>query len=106
MKKVSFALSLMTALAGMAQTDPAVMTVGGKPVSKSEFESVYHKNNSKAGDPKSIRDYADLFSLFKMKVLEAESMGLDTMGSFKTELAGYRRQIAAPYLTDKNTNES
>lgn len=106
MKKTFVTLSLAAALAGMAQTDPVVMTVGGKPVTKSEFESVYHKNNSKAGDPKSIRDYADLFSLFKMKVLEAESMGLDTLASFKAELAGYRRQLAAPYLTDKNTNES
>ncbi|MCE3260465.1 MAG: PpiC-type peptidyl-prolyl cis-trans isomerase, partial [Bacteroidetes bacterium] len=30
----------------------------------------------------------------------------DTLTSFKNELAGYRRQLAAPYLTDKNTNES
>ena len=32
-------------------------------------------------------------------------MGLDTLSTFRTELAGYRRQLAAPYLTDKNTNE-
>ncbi len=33
-------------------------------------------------------------------------MGLDTLNSFRTELSGYRRQLAAPYLTDKNTNEN
>lgn len=110
MNKISIAALLFaTALNINAQNnDPAVMTVGGKPVLKSEFESVYHKNNSKnaAGDAKSIREYADLFSLFKMKVFEAESMGLDTLSSFKTELNGYRKQLSAPYLTDKNTNES
>jgi peptidyl-prolyl cis-trans isomerase SurA len=33
-------------------------------------------------------------------------MGLDTLTSFRNELGGYRRQLAAPYLTDKNTNEN
>lgn len=108
MKKISFAV-LFTALtvSVSAQTnDPVVMTIGGKPVYKSEFESVYRKNNTKTNDAKSVRDYSDLFALFKMKVFEAESMGLDTAQSFKNELAGYRRQLAAPYLTDKNTNDN
>ncbi len=55
---------------------------------------------------KSVKEYVDLFSLFKSKVFEAESLGLDTLNSFKTELLGYRRQLAAPYLTDKNTTEN
>jgi peptidyl-prolyl cis-trans isomerase SurA len=41
-----------------------------------------------------------------MKVFEADANGLDTISSFKTELAGYRKQLAAPYLTDKNVNEA
>ena len=101
MKKISVAV-LFTALSFsvVAQTsEPVVMTIGGKPVYKSEFESVYRKNNTKTtSDAKSVREYSDLFSLFKMKVFEAESMGLDTAQSFKTELAGYRRQLATPCL--------
>lgn len=109
MKKISItALASAFALTALAQNnDPVVMTIGGKPVYKSEFESVYRKNNPKpATDNKSVKEYTDLFSLFKMKVFEAESMGLDTASSFKTELAGYRRQLATPYLTDKNTNDN
>lgn len=109
MKKISIAaLCAAFTMPLMAQTnDPTVMTIGGKPVYKSEFESVYRKNNTKTtSDEKTVRDYADLFSLFKMKVFEAESMGLDTAQSFKNELAGYRRQLSAPYLTDKNTNDN
>jgi peptidyl-prolyl cis-trans isomerase SurA len=114
MKKISVAVPIAIGIAffsvsAFAQTaEPVVMTVGGKPVYKSEFESVYRKNNppGKTTDPKSVKDYADLFSLFKMKVFEAESMGLDTAASFKTELAGYRKQLANPYLTDKNTNDN
>ena len=52
---------------------------------------------------KSVKEYVDLFSLYKSKVFEAESLGLDTLSSFKAELSGYRKQLAAPYLTDKNT---
>lgn len=85
-----------------------VMTINDKQISKSEFEAVYRKNNGKEinNTNKSVNEYVDLFSLFKSKVFEAESLGLDTLTSFKNELSGYRRQLAAPYLTDKNTNEN
>jgi peptidyl-prolyl cis-trans isomerase SurA len=88
--------------------EPVVMTINGKQITKSEFEAVYRKNNGKEvkSNPKTVKEYVDLFSLFKSKVFEAESMGLDTLTTFKTELGGYRKQLAAPYLTDKNTNES
>jgi peptidyl-prolyl cis-trans isomerase SurA len=109
MRKIAITvLSAVTAVSMYAQTaDPVIMTIGGRSVNKSEFESVFRKNNNKTNvDAKAVKDYADLFSLFKMKVFEAEAMGLDTGASFKTELAGYRKQLAAPYLTDKNTNEN
>jgi peptidyl-prolyl cis-trans isomerase SurA len=87
--------------------DPVVMTINDKPIKKSEFEAVYRKNNGReVGSSKSVKEYVELFSLFKSKVFEAESLGLDTLRSFKAELSGYRRQLAAPYLTDKNTNEN
>jgi peptidyl-prolyl cis-trans isomerase SurA len=88
--------------------DPILMTIGNSGVSLSEFESVYSKNRGKeeaAKDPKALDNYLDLFVTFKMKVKEAEEMGLDTSASFKTELSGYRKQLAQPYLTDKDVNE-
>ena len=99
--------SLTTANLALAQ-EPVVMTINGKPIKKSEFEAVYRKNNGKEVNnaTKSVKEYVDLFSLFKSKVMEAEFLGLDTLTTFKTELSGYRRQLAAPYLTDKNTNEN
>ena len=109
MKKVTTiacALVLITSL--VRAQDPVVMTINERPIKKSEFEAVYRKNSGKEANTssRSVKEYVDLFSLFKSKVFEAESLGLDTLASFKTELAGYRRQLAAPYLTDKNTNES
>jgi peptidyl-prolyl cis-trans isomerase SurA len=111
MKKRTLGLLTLTAmsLATIAQTtDPVIMTVNGKPVYKSEFENVYKKNSGKevSKEPKSVKEYVDLFSTFKMKVFEAEANGLDTNITFKTELGGYRKQLASPYLTDKNVNDA
>ncbi|MBL7888590.1 MAG: peptidylprolyl isomerase [Bacteroidia bacterium] len=87
--------------------DAVLMTIGNSKVTVAEFENVYHKNNNKesATDPKSLNDYVDLFVNFKLKVKEAEALGLDTAKAFREELAGYRKQLAQPYLTDKDVND-
>lgn len=88
--------------------DATLMTIGGTKVTVGEFENVYRKNNTTkegVGDPKSLNDYVDLFVNFKLKVKEAEELGLDTAKSFRDELGGYRKQLAQPYLTDKDVNE-
>lgn len=88
------------------KNDPVLLTVGGKNVTKSEFEAIYHKNNNKvAGDKKSIEEYLDLFINFKLKVREAEAQGLDTTAAFRNELEGYRKQLAQPYLVDNEVND-
>lgn len=87
-------------------TDPILMTIGGESIPKSEFERVYRKNNKDSVYTESaIREYLDLYVNYKLKVKEAEAMKLDTSESFQTELAGYRKQLAQPYLTDKNVSE-
>src|ERR1700749_2143135 len=107
-KFVFVAGSLLFAATGFAQTnDPTLLTIDGKAITKSEFEAVYKKNNGKdmSAERKSVNDYLDLFINFKLKVKEAEQMGLDTLPSFKQELGGYRKQLAAPYLTDKDATD-
>ncbi len=91
----------------MAQNhDPVLMSISGKEVKLSEFNAIYNKNNSKeAKNDQSLLEYIDLFVNFKLKVLEAEKAGIDTTASFKSELMGYRKQLAQPYLSDKDANE-
>ncbi len=83
-----------------------IMKVNGNPVSKREFENIYKKNNK---DPKvdqaSLDEYMELFVKFKLKVTEAEELGLDTVPKFVRELKGYREQLARPYLIDEKMNE-
>ena len=85
--------------------DEILMTIAGKQVYVSEFMSIYQKNNVKgeAIDKKSLDEYLDLFINFKLKVKQAEELGLDTVASFKNELGGYREQLAKPYFTDEVT---
>jgi len=100
-------LFLVLVFNATAQVDnnETLMTIAGKPVTVGEFMSIYQKNNIKGEpvDKKSMDDYLELFINFKLKVLQAEMLGLDTVSSFVKELDGYRDQLAKPYLTDEAT---
>lgn len=86
--------------------DPVLLTVGDSKITKSEFEKIYEKNNPKEERSKeSLEKYLDLYINFKLKVNEAEELGMDTVTAFQEELKGYRKQLAQPYLTDKDVNE-
>lgn len=86
---------------------PVLLTIGDTKVQLSDFLYVYKKNNKdQANDQAALDNYIDLFTTFKMKVKEAQDLSLDTSAAFKNELAGYRKQVAQPYLTDKKVNDS
>jgi peptidyl-prolyl cis-trans isomerase SurA len=86
------------------ETDPVLMTVGDRVITASQFMSAYRKNNidMKVADPKSVREYLDLYIDFNLKVVEAMSQGLDTQPEFLSELEQYRRQLARPYFSDES----
>lgn len=103
MKKPFLMLAAMTLgmVAQAQQTDPVVMRVNGKDVTRSEFEYSYNKNNTEQTlDKKTLDEYVQLFVDFKLKVAAAEDMKLDTMTSFINEFKGYRDQQAQEYLID------
>jgi len=97
----------LAATAALAQDDPALFTVDGKPVPVSEFKYIYSKTNQDKADfsEKSLRDYLDLYTNFKLKVRKARDMQLDTVVATQSELEGYRRQLAKSYLEDKEVTE-
>lgn len=93
----------------MAQSDgdAIVMTIDDKKITKHEFESIFKKNNRDSViTQEDLDEYAELFINFKLKVAEAEELGMDTMPQFERELDGYRDQLARPYLVDKSTTDS
>jgi len=106
-KLVSLVFSVIVYVSSYCQNDPVLMTINDEEkVTKSEFERIYFKNNKDSlVDEKSVRDYLELFINFKLKVLEAKKLGLDTLPNFKQELQSYRKQLSAPYFIDKETEE-
>jgi len=108
MKKlfVFLVFSLITISSVFSQNDPVLMTLGGDTVYLSEFLHVYNKNrDNKYVESKTPEEYLDLFISFKLKVKEAMAQGMDTMPRFMRELSGYRRQLAQPYLTDREVTD-
>lgn len=110
MKKIIIGLSLLATATSFAQketTDPVVLEIGDNKVKKSEFLQIYLKNNeSPKFDEKSMDDYVDIFTKFKLKVVEAEKEGYDTIPKLKRELEGYRNTLSQPYLVDKSMQEN
>ena len=87
--------------------DRTLLNVADEKVSVDDFLNIYNKNRQvgKELDPKTLDEYLQLFINFKLKVKEAESLGMDTIPSFVKELSGYRKQLANPYLVDNDAGE-
>ena len=94
--------SLMMGLTAVAQTtDPVIMKINGKNITKSEFEYSFNKNNSDGViDKKTVEEYVPLYVDFKLKVAEAESQRLDTLSAIRKELDGYKEQMVVPTIVD------
>lgn len=99
-----FLSSLLFSASALAQvSDPVLMTVNGKEVKRSEFEYAFNKNNSNLVDGgQTVEEYLPMYIDFKLKVAEAEALGLDTVASFREEYAKDRAQMAEDYLIDPN----
>jgi peptidyl-prolyl cis-trans isomerase SurA len=90
-----------------AQHDPIILTINGEPVTKSEFEYIYNKNNgTNTLEKRNLDEYVDLFINFKLKVAEAKNQGYHHNKAYIDELEMYKKQLAAPYMTDKENEES
>lgn len=103
-KSLLSALLLVSGAAYAQHDDPTVMTINGQPVSRSEFEYSYNKNNSEGViDKKTVKEYVDLFVNYKLKVAAAYDAKIDTMASFKKEFKSYRdQQIRPSFVGDKD----
>ena len=101
LKSLFSALLLGCAMMAQAQSanDPTIMTINGQPISRSEFEYSYNKNNSEGViDKKSVEEYVDLFINYKLKVQAAIDAKMDTMPAYKREFLNYRDQQIRPTI--------
>lgn len=102
---ITFLTSVIAITSVTAQT---LFQFGNDKVSKDEFLKVYRKNSMNKqvdySEP-ALREYLNLYSLFRMKVKEAQLQQIDTMASIQYELNNYRKTLAKNYLTDDAMND-
>lgn len=93
----------------ISSQDNFLMKIGEEFIFPSEFLNIYNKNRVDSDTlikSDEIDEYLNLFINFKLKVIEAESLGMDTLLSFKKELAGYRNQLSKSYLNDTKVTDN
>ncbi|MGB4655102.1 MAG: peptidylprolyl isomerase [Bacteroidales bacterium] len=98
-------LLILTSNSLVAQDKEVILTIDDNKIYTEEFLRLFNKNNLDENiiTKQALDEYMPLFINFKLKVMEAKSLGMDTLDSFKKELATYRNQLAMPYLTDEDT---
>ncbi|HIT40419.1 MAG TPA: peptidylprolyl isomerase [Candidatus Caccoplasma intestinavium] len=98
---------LFVPMVSLAQitSDTEIMNIGGKSITKGEFEYTYRKNIQQQSEKTPLDEYVTLFGNYKLKVTEAEALGIDTTRQFITEFEGYRNQLVKPYMVDQNAEE-
>jgi peptidyl-prolyl cis-trans isomerase SurA len=78
-----------------------LMVIGGRPVSVEEFNYIYKKNNinnSANYSRQSLEEYLQLFINYKLKVRQAEDMGMDTLNDLVSEYKGYEQQLYESHI--------
>ena len=97
---ITYSVVLLITLNLNAQDSEILLKVNDREVGAAEFKWLYLKNNS--GDQYTDIDrYLNLYIRLRLKVEAAEEAGIHTRASFKSELEGYRKQLAKNYLTDQ-----
>ncbi len=101
---VVFLLVFSEICSSQVNEEEVLMTVAGRKVTAGEFIRMYNKGPD-SSENMDLNKYLDQFIVFKLKVAEAIEMGTDTTKAFKTELQGYRNQLAETYLSDPDIKE-
>lgn len=85
----------------MFAQDPILMRINDKVVHRSEFEYAYNKEKSEHPSPLKVNDFLTHFVADKLKIAEAEALGLTTTSTFRSKLAVYRKQLSKDFFMDK-----
>ncbi|MBD0331759.1 MAG: peptidylprolyl isomerase, partial [Chitinophagaceae bacterium] len=81
-----------------------LFTYGSESVSVKQFLEAFNKNNTSGKkDPKSVKEYLDLYIASRLKIAEAKKRGYDTLPQLLSDLENLRAQIIPTYLTDEES---
>ncbi len=106
-KRLILVALLYTVLLKAQEKDKILLRIDNEKVYSSEFVRVFQKNKDIVVDyeKKNFDDYFKLFVDFKIKLKQAYDLQLDTISSYRIELAKYRELLITPYLQDSSATE-
>jgi len=92
---------------GQEVKDKVLLKIDGEPIYQSEFIRLFGKNkNLELVDEKqSLKEDVKLFVDYKLKLIEAKDLKLDTIKAYKKEVSKYRNQLVLPYLSDNSVTD-
>ncbi|SDC98480.1 peptidyl-prolyl cis-trans isomerase SurA [Algoriphagus faecimaris] len=108
----SFSLLLLTmfgspSIAQNSTTSDELITVDGQSVDKDEF--IYLMGKGSNGSPglsrKDFEENLELFINYKLKVREAEALGLHESFEFRQEFEAFKENLKAPFLIKNSLEE-
>ncbi|HTX19533.1 MAG TPA: peptidylprolyl isomerase [Bacteroidota bacterium] len=93
-----------------SQENAVVATVGNEHITLGEFNAQYEKGNGgKEGAKKATvedrQKFLDLYTMFRLKVMDAYAQGYDHDPDILAELRQYRRNLAVTYLINSALTE-
>lgn len=96
------ACAVLFAIAAFAQENPMLMRMGGREISRAEFEYVYRCH----ADGLSPEAYAQLWAQSLRKAEAAKALGLDTTLAFRRQQAAARAALAEAHWMDRQAIDS
>jgi peptidyl-prolyl cis-trans isomerase SurA len=93
---------LLVSMSVFSQNEETLVTINKEKITVADFKRIYEKNLDviDSEEAKSVTKNLALYINYKLKVKEAYQLKLDTLPSYKTEIASYRKQLSEPYLQD------
>lgn len=107
--QVAFLLNLPSS-ATAQDSGTTLLTVGGKPVDKDELVYLISKGKSTDASVSGVsreefEENFDLFVNYKLKVREAEALGMDKSEEFEREFSSFKETLIYPYLIKNSLEE-
>lgn len=94
-------LSLLLVFAsGMRAQGEIVLSIGGEPVKRAEFEYYFRKSSYQEPDA-----FLPSFIRYKLKVRYAHERGMDTLPAFRRQVDWYRGKLLKAYRVDAEREE-
>jgi peptidyl-prolyl cis-trans isomerase SurA len=98
MKKIFLLLSVGCFIAAPGFSQP-LFTYGANKVSKDEFMRAFNKNIMPGENrEKSLKEYLQLYTVFKLKVAAAKDMKLDTASQLQYDMMNFRSRLENDYV--------